>query len=68
MWALFITHYFEMGMIYNAHISWIMVASFSRLFFGYHTKNGTNSTTIICVVLGSKQGGTLKLVNLEHED
>ena len=47
MRALFIMHYFEMGiMVYNKHNNGLQSASINRRFFEYHTQNGTNSTTI----------------------
>ena len=67
MWALFIMYYFEMGiMVYNARISQIMVykallwtdALWISYIKWYKLYNNNLS-----VVLRSKQGGKLKLMN-----
>ena len=66
MRTLFIVHYFEMGIIvYNAHISQIIVyiaLLWTDVFWILHI-NCYEFYNSSLVVLGSKHGGTLKLVN-----
>ena len=70
--ALFIMHYFEMEvMVYNVHISQIMIYKallWTDVFWISYIKWYIFYNNNLLVVLGSKQGRTLKLVNPKHED